>query len=193
MRDAEEERPRPAEDLVERIVSGDEKARATLFEIMYEELKALASGLMARERPNHTLQPTALVNDVYRRLVHTGGETSTAGRFKALAAKVMREALVDHARAHRTLKRGEGRATVTLTGVEVTGPVLDPLDLEEALLALRAQDPVLERIVELRYFAGLSLPQVATELGLAEWVVKRKWPVARILLSRHLRPEAGEP
>lgn len=183
---------RPGDDLVARFVQGEEQARTTLFELLYEELKGLANGLMARERPNHTLQPTALVNDVYRRLVQTGGETTSPARFKALAAKIMREALVDHARAHRALKRGQGRGTVTLTGVEASGPALDPLDLEEALAALRAADPVLERIVELRYFAGLTVAEVGDELGLDEWVVKRKWPVARILLSRHLRPEVGE-
>lgn len=177
--------------------AGDEQAAAALITLLYDELRELARREMARERGNHTLQPTALVNEVYLRL--TGGkELAFADResFFAAAATAIRRVLVDHARRRSREKRGGGRVAASLDAIDVAAP-FEPLAdeellaLDEALATLASIDAVKARIVELRFFAGLSNEEVVAALGISESTIRREWRMARAWLRTHMEGTGG--
>lgn len=159
---------------------------------MYAELHAIAGHHLRRERPGHTLQPTALVHEAYLRLV--GGTVLAATNrvhFMRAASRAMRQALVDHARARNAQKRG-GALQVTLddaiAGEET--PILDMLALDDALTRLAAAEPRWAHVVELKFFGGLEVPDIAETLGVSPATVKRDWQFARAWLKRELAARA---
>lgn len=163
---------------------GDDSARDRLVAVLYPELRALADRQLRGERANHTLQPTALVNEAYLRL--SGLERmdwQDRGHFVRMAARVMREVLVDHARRRQAAKR-DGGHRVTLTGLDIaaeTGAV-DALALDAALTRLEKIDPDKARVVEMRYFGGLTIEETAQAMGSSPATVKRQWQSARAWL-----------
>lgn len=168
--------------------SGDALAASRLYDLVYGELKLLAAANMRRESSGHTLQPTALVNEAYLRLRPTEISWANRRHFFGAAAEAMRRILVDHARRKSAQKRGDGLERVTLADLDVAAPEpeIDVLALDEALTALKAEDPRLEQVVTLRYFAGMSIEQVAEALGLSPATVKRDWTFARAWLQEHM-------
>jgi RNA polymerase sigma factor (TIGR02999 family) len=174
---------------------GDISALSHLVELVYPELRRIAAGHLRNERPGHTLQPTALVNEAYVRLAEQqpGKHWQDRTHFFAVAAHVVRAVLVDHARARRAAKRGSGAVTVELTAANAgqAGPPVDVLDLDAALQALEALDAEQGRIVEMRYFAGLSIDETAEALGTSASSVKRGWLAAKTYIRRHLDGEGA--
>jgi RNA polymerase sigma factor (TIGR02999 family) len=170
---------------------GDRSAADRLVPAVYEELRRQAERAMRREGSEHTLQATALVHESYLRLVDQRRvEWRNRAHFFAIAATVMRRILVDHARARLTAKRGGGVAPITLAGAEHGGPQetddVDLLALHEALERLAALDPDQARLVELRYFGGLTIEETAAALDVSPATVKREWALARAWLRREL-------
>ena len=168
---------------------GDGSARDRLVAVLYPELRALADRQLRGERSNHTLQPTALVNEAYLRLSGLERlEWQDRGHFVHMAARVMREVLVDHARRRQAAKR-DGGQQVTLTSLELAAPEargLDALALDAALARLEQLDPDKARVVELRYFGGLSIEETAEATGSSPATVKRHWQAARAWLFEAL-------
>ena len=181
--------PREITVLLNRWGDGDEEAFEELARRLYPELKKLAESHHRRERPGSTLQPTALVNEAYVRLVgqKSGGWKSRLQFFK-VASKVMRNVLIDYFRAAKADKRGGGVPRVTFD--ERLGPRGEreiELDrLHDTLDALRRRNPLHSQIVELRFFGGLTVDEVALELGLNRAKVKREWSAAKAWLYEHL-------
>jgi len=172
-----------------RLGEGDPGATERLLPILYEELHRLARRSMRGERPDHTLQPTALVHEAYLRLVDQDRtDWKSRAHFMAIAARTIRRILVDHARGAATEKRGGGRECEPLSGVglELAAPDLDLLALEEALEQLGALHERQRDVVELRFFGGLEVQQVAEVLGVSETTVKEDWRLARAWLRRRL-------
>jgi RNA polymerase sigma factor (TIGR02999 family) len=175
---------------------GDDEALAALTPLVHAELRILARAYMRRERGDHTLQPTALVNEAYLRLVaqHRVPSRSRA-HFFSLAATMMRRVLVDHAREHNAGKRPLAGVRVTLDeGLGVTQPRGDDVELlllDDALTELSALDSRQGQIVELRYFGGLAEHEVAEVLAISRATVTREWQTARMWLAR--RMTAGRP
>lgn len=171
--------------------TGDSQDATRLMEVIYEDLKRLAASQLRGERGNHTLQPTALVHEAYLRLVDQR-TTDWRDRFHffSIAARVIRRILVDHARQRNAQKRGGAMRSITLDGQDVAAPEasLDLLALDEALLDLAEISPRQAQIVELRYFGGLTIPDVATALNLGNRSVDREWQVARAWLLHRLTP-----
>ena len=169
--------------------AGDHKALEALVPLVYKELHGLAHHYLRGERPEHTLQTTALINEAYLRLVEQGPfRTQNRGQFVALAATLMRQILVDYARSHRSAKRGND-CKVTLCD-EVAGGKeedIDVLVLDDALRQLAERDPQQGRIVELRFFAGLTVEETALVLDISPATVKRDWSMARAWLSRQIK------
>lgn len=169
---------------------GDETALSHLVEVVYPELRRIAARHLSNERPEHTLQPTALVNEAYLRLARQqpGKHWEDRTHFFAVAAHVVRAVLVDHARARRAAKRGAGAVSVELTvaNARQASPAVDVLDLDAALRALETLDAEQGRIVEMRYFAGLSIDETAAALGTSPSSVKRGWLAAKTYIRRHL-------
>jgi RNA polymerase sigma factor (TIGR02999 family) len=161
------------------------------FEALYDELHALAHRQVRRSRPGATLSTTALLHEAYLKLE---GVDRVAGRehFFALAARAMRQVLVDHARERAAQKRGGGKIVVTLGGDEpaVEADADELLALDSALSELASVDGRLARVVELRFFAGLSVEETAAALGTSTATVKRDWRAARAFLLAHLGPQA---
>jgi RNA polymerase sigma factor (TIGR02999 family) len=158
-----------------------------VFPLVYGELHRLAERYLRRERPDHTLQPTALVHEAYMRLVgQRCVDWTDRAQFFGIAAETMRRILVNHARAHHTVKRGAGAARVELSAARDVGyePDVDLVALDEALTALGTLDRRQARIVELRFFAGLSVEETATVLGISPATVKREWATAKLWLRR---------
>jgi RNA polymerase sigma factor (TIGR02999 family) len=177
---------------------GDVEARERLMALVYAELKRKAAVLLRRERPGHTLEPSALVHEAYLRLVAQDRATwQNRAHFLAIAASMMRRVLLDHGRRHKAKKRGGPAARVTL--VEGLSPSLpreiDLLALDEALEALAAIDEQKARIVELRAFGGLEVEETAAVLGISPATVKRHWSFALAWLMHRLRraPAGGNP
>jgi RNA polymerase sigma factor (TIGR02999 family) len=176
--------------IAERAAAGDAQAASRLMPLVYDELRRLAAGYLRRERRGDTLQPTALVHEAYVRLI--GPQRPWTGRthFLAIAALSMRQVLVDRARRRAAAKRGAGVTPLTLDDAVLRGasaghPV-DLLALDDALTRLAALDPVQARIVELRYFGGLTVEETAEAIGLSPATVKRHWTVARAFLKKAL-------
>src|SRR5262245_10142661 len=169
--------------------NGRSGALEDLLPLVYRELRQLAAQRLRRERPDHTLQPTALVHEAYIRLVDQRRvHWKNRAHFYAAAAHIMRRILVDRARARKTDKRGGGWERVTLVGDGTPGGSrdVDVLALDDALERLAAWDPQQERIVELRYFGGLTLEETAEVIGISTATVKREWAIARAWLRAQL-------
>lgn len=176
--------------LLERWNRGDQAALDELTPLVYNELRNVADAYLRRERPDHTLQATALVNEAYLRLI--GRKHSRwKGRkhFYGIAARLMRQVLVEHARKHKAEKRGGRRVTVTLEHYnEVSStPDVDILAVHVALERLAGFDPEQARIVELRFFGGLSIDEAAETLGVGHATVEREWAMARAWLRNELK------
>jgi RNA polymerase sigma factor (TIGR02999 family) len=168
------------------VEAGDPKAAAELLPLVYNELRRLAAARMADEAPDQTLQPTALVHEAYLRLISPADEPQweNRGHFFAAAAEAMRRILVDAARRKRTHKRGGHRHRVHLVDVPAKPEVVDEqlLALDAALIRFAIEDPVAARVVELRHFAGLSIEDAASALGLSRATAYRHWTYARAWL-----------
>src|SRR6267142_1907161 len=176
-------------DLLERWGQGDQDALEQLMTIVYDELHRLAGAYLRRERRDHTLQPTALVNEAYLRLVdqrHTRWQNRA--QFFGIAAQLMRRILVDHARAHYAAKRGGPQYAVSLSQADrfARQPDVELLALHDALNELATIDPQQSRIVELRFFGGLSIEEAGEVLGVSHATVERDWKMARAWLRREM-------
>lgn len=164
-------------------------ASARLYEVVYDEMRRIAGRLMRGESPGHTLQPTALVHEAYIRLVdQTQVEWQDRAHFYAVAARIMRRILVDHARRRARLKRGGGAERVTWDEALVPGkePEHETLALDQALTRLSELDPRMERVVELRIFGGMTVREIAHILGISTRTVDGDWMVAKQWLAREL-------
>jgi RNA polymerase sigma factor (TIGR02999 family) len=170
--------------------AGDAHAPETLVPLVYAELRRQSARALRREGEGHTLQATALVHEAWLRLDgQHDARWESRTQFLAVAAQMMRRVLVDHARARRALKRGGAGTQVTLGDAShaVASPDdVDVLALDDALARLATMDPRKARLVELRYFAGMSIPEAATALGVSVATVGREWAVARMWLRREL-------
>jgi len=168
---------------------GDRAALDKLMPLVYDELHRLAHRYMSRERPGHTLQTTALVNEVYLRLVDQKSVNwQNRAHFFAIAAQVMRQVLVDYARRRRYRKRGGQAVKVSLDEAAIVSQEhgVDLVALDEALTSLAAIDPRKSQIVELRFFGGLSVEETAEVLKVSPRTVMREWSLARAWLYREL-------
>jgi len=171
---------------------GKPEAGDALIDAVYGELRLMARGYVRRERSGHSLPPTALVHEAYLKLIDQRRvQWQNRAQFFAIAARVMRRILIDYARARASAKRGGG-LTVTLHDADaVSGPPdTNILALDDALQSLAAIDPRQAEMVELRFFGGLTVDEVATLLGVAPVTVKRDWALARTWLYRELRDTA---
>ena len=160
-----------------------------LLPLIYDELKRLAASYLRRERPDHTLQPTALVNEAYLKMVDiTRISWQNKAHFIGVAANQMRRILVDHARQHNALKRGGEYHILTLNDEidRADQQSTELIDLDEALKELEKMDPVKARIVELRYFGGLTMDEAAEVLGVSVITVKRHWKMTKAWLYGRL-------
>jgi RNA polymerase sigma factor (TIGR02999 family) len=188
---------RPAHDitaLLDRAAGGDESASEALVPLLYDELRALAGSFFRGRTPAHTLQPTALVHELYLKLDRARPiEWESRGHFLAVAARAMRQILANHAEARRAAKRGGNRARVTLSGVDGTpAPEVegDLLDLDDAMRKLEALSPDQARVVELRFLAGGDEEEVARMLDVSPRTVRRRWRMARAFLRSELSGDA---
>jgi RNA polymerase sigma factor (TIGR02999 family) len=178
----------PVTLLLSRWRSGDAAALEALIPFVYDELRRIARAHLRREREGHTLQSTALVNEAYLRLVgQEGGQLENRAHFLSVAAHLMRQILVDHARAHQAAKRDGGRR-VELEEAEhpLQTTNVDVVALDEALVKLAEFDPDLCRLVEMRFLGGLSIEETAQAMGISPATVKREWATARAWLTREL-------
>jgi RNA polymerase sigma-70 factor (ECF subfamily) len=184
--------PEPAHDvtqLLKRYGNGDQEALAELIPQIYDELRRLASFYLQSERVNHTLQTTALVHEAYLRLVDQKQvEWSNRNHFFGVAAQMMRRVLVDHARKHVSLKRGGSFSRISLEEAAVFSRERprELIAVDELLTRLASLDPQGSRIVELRFFAGLSLEETAEVTGLSPAKVRREWSAAKAWLTREI-------
>jgi RNA polymerase sigma factor (TIGR02999 family) len=182
----------PEEDITTLLVRwghGDQQALDALTPLVYQELRRLANARLRRERQDHTLEGTALVHEAYLRLVDQKQvQWRSRNQFYALAAELIRRILVDHARARVAAKRGGGGMKLSLD--EAVAPAQereqDLVSLDDALNALGQADPQQSRIVELRYFAGLTIEETADVLGLSPATIKRDWVIAKAFLKREM-------
>jgi RNA polymerase sigma-70 factor (ECF subfamily) len=183
--------------LLARASAGDIDARATLFDVLYRELRRLADAAMRAERANHTLQPTALVHEAFLRLAGDQGRFDSRAHFLGVAASAMRRVLVDHARGRNAQKRGSGATLVTVTDLDdLPQPVAEDVDLvvlDDVLSRLTALDARQGQIVELRFFGGLSVEETAAVVGVSERTIKREWQMSRAWLRREISRTAAEP
>lgn len=174
--------------------SGNESALDRLMPLVYDELRAIAARRMGPGDRGHTLQPTALVHEAYARLVGSDAKFEDRAHFFALAARLMRNILIDHARARKSQKRGGGEAVVTLpenVALEASEP-LDVLAVDEALKRLAEVDERKARVVELHFFGGLTYTETSTALGISEATVDRDLRMAKAWLAEHLGDVPGE-
>lgn len=178
--------------LFERAQQGDSDARGELISAAYDQLRALAAARMQNERPDHTLTATALVHEVSLQFLERSQlAIESQGQFLALAARAMRNLLVDHARGHKRLKRGGGQQKFTLDQAPSVsdGESAEVISLHEALERFSEIDSRKSQVVELRYFGGLTIEETANALGISTATVKRDWEVARAWLLRELHVE----
>ena len=169
--------------------NGDKTALDKLMPLIYEELRRLAHRYMSRERAGHTMQTTALVNEAYVRLINRKNvHWQDRAHFFAIAAELMRTILVDHARSHATAKRGGGAHKLSLEEALVVSHerAAEVVALDEALNALAVIDPKQSRIVELRFFGGLTIEETAEVLDLSAATIKREWTTAKAWLYHEL-------
>jgi RNA polymerase sigma factor (TIGR02999 family) len=176
--------------LLKAMHAGDHAAAEELLPLVYAELHRIANACMRRERPDHTLQPTALINEAYLRLIQQDVDWNDRAHFVGFAAHVMRRVLVDYARARNTDQRGGRMERVELQDQFAISPErLDEVALlDEALERLEKKNSRQAKVVELRYFGGLSMEQIGAIVGIAPRSVKRDWALARIWLYEELKP-----
>ena len=167
---------------------GDGAALEQLTPVLYKELRRLAAAYMRRERPGHTLQPTALVNEAYLRLIGDAPHAESRGQFFSIAARQMRHVLVDHARRRRSHKRGRGeRADTLVEGLASDEKPTELIALDDALAALAAVDERKARIVEIHYFGGLTQDEIAAALHVHPNTVARELRLARAWLQTQMQ------
>lgn len=179
--------------LLDQYRDGQGEAFGKLMALVYDDLRRLAAWQLQAERSEHTLQPTALVHEAYLKLAGQNPvEWQNKAHFFALAAQVMRHILVDHARTKQRDKRGGGQTNIALDEVLNVSRTSEPnlIELDEALSTLAEQDARKSRIVELRYFGGLSIEETAEVLGISSATVRREWTLAKAWLQRELRKDA---
>ena len=175
--------------MIDHARQGDERALATLMPLVYDELRRLAARYMRRERPGQTLQATALVHDAYLRLLQDSQLSwQNRAHFFGIAARSMRQILIERARARGAAKRGGNRVRVTFEPglIAADSPTLDIEALDEALTRLAAFDAELARVVEVRFFGGLSIEETAEALDISPATVKRRWTLAKAWLAREI-------
>jgi RNA polymerase sigma factor (TIGR02999 family) len=183
----------PADDvtrLLAELNHGNEQALSELMPLIYAELKRLAGYYLRQERPNHTLQATALVHEAYVRLVgQRQQQWQNKNQFVRVAASIMRRILVDYSRNHDAEKRGgkDGKVFLDETTMVLKGRTADIVAVDEVLNRLAKLDPQQARVVELRFFAGLSIEEAAGALGISPATVKRDWNVAKTWLAREMK------
>jgi RNA polymerase sigma factor (TIGR02999 family) len=166
--------------------AGDDDALREAIPLVYDELRRVAQQYLRKERSDHTLQSTALVHEAYLRLEKQGAaRIANRAHLLAICAQLMRQILVDHARNRRAVKR-EGGERVTLEGLSLKSRAVDVVALDDALSKLAKLDPQQSRIVELRFFGGLSIEETSIALGLSPMTVKRRWASAKLWLQRQL-------
>ena len=178
--------------ILSKIEAGDPVAANELLPLIYDELRNLAAARMAAERPDHTLQATALVHEAYLRLVdtHRAQQWNSRGHFFGAAAEAMRRILIEQARQKKRLKHGAAFERRELPDVAVpeSEVAFDLLDLDTALTRLGEEDPQKAQLVKLRYFAGLSIEEAAAALGISPATAKRNWAYARAWLFGQICP-----
>ncbi len=177
--------------LLTALQAGDRQAASQLLPLVYDELRRLATHRMSSERASHTLQPTALVHEAYLRLVGPQNAPSWDGRapFFAAAAEAMRRILIDNARRRRREKRGGARLQMELHdehSIAEETQAEDLISLDEALTQLEKEDMQLAKLVELRYFVGMTIDETAQVLGVSPRTIKRNWAYARAWLKRYM-------
>ena len=182
----------PEEDITGtllKVSGGDEDAAARLLPYVYDELRRLAAAFLRRERPDHTLQPTALVHEAYLRLIDQSRvDWKNRAHFCAVASEMMRRILVDHARKHHAAKRGGSETRISLADA-VSFPQnveIEVLAVDEALIDLTRLDPQQGKLVELRFFGGLTLDETAEVMGVSRSTVQREWNLAKAFLYNQL-------
>ena len=181
--------PQGITQLLERWSEGDEEALAELMPLVYDELHRLAGAYLRRERREHTLQPTALVNEAYLKLVRQHNiRWQNRAQFFGVAAQLMRRILVDHARSNFAMKRGGDRVNVSLKNIGAVDrqAEADVLALHDVLNRLAEIDPDQSRIVELRFFGGLTIEEAAEVMQVSHSTVEREWKIAKAWLKREL-------
>ena len=181
-------------DLAHQAAQGDRAAAEALMARLYRELRAMAADAMNRERPGHTLQPTALVHEAFLKLVDIKRMDWNDGlHVRAMAAELMRRVLIDHARLKSAAKRGGGCERVTLNGLadEKRSDDVDLEALDAALEELDRLNPRHRRVVELRFFGGMTHEQTATVLGVSEQTVRLDWSMARAWLRQRLAQQSA--
>jgi RNA polymerase sigma-70 factor, ECF subfamily len=175
--------------LLAELANGNKEAASKLVPLVYEEMRRLAGGYMRRERTNHTLQATALVHEAYLRLVEQRSDWQSRAHFFGVAAQVMRNILIDHARGHLRAKRGGAKESVELDEALVFSEEKSEelLAVDEAIQKLAKFDPRQSKIVEMRFFGGLTVEETAEALGISPITVKRDWSLARAWLYGELQ------
>jgi RNA polymerase sigma-70 factor (ECF subfamily) len=185
--------PEGITELLEKWGQGDQGALDQLLPLVYNELHRLAGAYLRRERREHTLQPTALLNEAYLKLIDQHSiRWQNRAQFYGVAAQLMRRILVDHARAHYAAKRGGDRYPVSLKNIGGFGnqPDADLLELHEVLDRLAKIDPEQSRMVELRFFGGLTIEETAEVMHVSHATVEREWKIAKAWLKRALTQTA---
>ena len=188
-----QQHPHPVSELLVRWKAGDQAALDELVPLLYKELRDIARHHLQKERPGHTLQSAALVHEAYVRLVgQRPFDTENRGHFLAIASRLMRQILVDYARSHGAAKRGADRrveldASMVLPQIRST----DVVALDDALNGLAKLDEQQGRIVEMRFFGGLSIEEIAGALDISPSTVKRDWNVAKAWLTRQMKGTSG--
>lgn len=179
--------------LLKAVHAGDQAAAEKLLPLVYAELHRVANAYMRRERPDHTLQPTALINEAYLRLIREDVDWNSREHFIGFAAHVMRRVLVDYARARNADHRGGKMERIELQDHFAISPdrFEEVSQIDQALDRLEKNNPRQAKVVELRYFGGLSIEQIGAALGIAPRSVKRDWALARIWLFEELKPHGG--
>jgi RNA polymerase sigma factor (TIGR02999 family) len=187
--DASDERKRDLTESLEALVRGSDSAVDRLLPAVYDELRSLAEGLLLREHPGHTLSATALVHEAYLRLVDQNrAQWKSRAHFLAVASQMARRVLVDHARGRLRAKRGGAFQRLTLSSVEApdSNSEVDVLALHEVMEQLAAEEPAEARIVEMRYFGGMTDKEIAAVLNISAPTVRRRWRFAKTWLRRRL-------
>lgn len=182
--------PNQVSQLLQKWREGDQAALDALMPVVYEALHKVAHNYLRHERSDHTLQSTAVVHEAYLRLVGGSGQFENRQHFFAVAAQLMRQILVDYARKRRSHKRGWGYKMALDEAIRIPEKDVDLVDLDDALRELASLDPRQARIVELRFFGGLSIDETANVLSISAATVERAWASARAWLYRQISRNA---